>query len=788
VAQAFGMRPLQPSSWLKRGIRWLLLLVASVCLVSALGRLVRGVTWSLFLPVAVVAVTGGWIAGAARGRRVVQALVALGTGGVFLHFTGLADPLVRLLVAAFSAYTRLILWLFTRLPLDLSPLAASWSALLQRLAALLVRLAEWSVSLVSGRPSADPALSGLLWSALLWMTGFWSGWRLARDRGALDALAPGGLVLVLVLYYNGGDSALLLIYLAVLLVLMGVSHYDRLRRGWQRRGLDFSDSIASDSIFNVVLLAALLACTAALTPSLSWQDLLDKLRHADREGGDSVAVPSGLYTLQGADVYGSSGLPRYQSVGYPPQLSQDLVFTVSTGEFPPIAGPDVPLSVPHYYWRTMIYDVYTGQGWSSSLMQDIPLRASTPLVDIPPGYRIVRQQVHAFSEQNERTYWTGLLVESDSEMKIAWRLPPPLYPSPALAGDMLSSLTYGRDYSLVSILPQASEAQLRAADSDYPPEVTGTYLRLPASVPERVFALARQLTADSSTPYDRALSIEAYLRGFPYSLEVAPPPSGRDVVDYFLFTERKGYCSYYASAMVVLSRAAGLPARMVYGYSSGTYDPVKAQYEVRQADAHAWPEIYFPGIGWVEFEPTASQPVIARLAGEDAPVLSGQPSPPEPAAGWLGQQWRSFARTLTGRVLVALAGLVALFGLWQAGEIWVLLLMPSPRAVGSIYRRMEKGSALLLPGLGRCHTPHELETAFARSLGRLEKRWYRPASHAALKEVGQIVSLFERQFYSPDAPGRSQVRLGIRSWARLRWSLRVMGVSRSIRKKSASSS
>ena len=82
------------------------------------------------------------------------------------------------------------------------------------------------------------------------------------------------------------------------------------------------------------------------------------------------------------------------------------------------------------------------------------------------------------------------------------------------------------------------------------------------------------------------------------------------MADYFLFDLKQGYCDYYATSMVVLARAAGLPARLVVGYANGSYDHERAQYIVTENYAHSWVEIYFADIGWVEFEPTSSQPVI----------------------------------------------------------------------------------------------------------------------------------------------------------------------------------
>jgi len=396
-------------------------------------------------------------------------------------------------------------------------------------------------------------------------------------------------------------------------------------------------------------------------------------------------------------------------------------------------------------------------------------------MEIPPGYRVVRQQVHVLSDQNERVYWTGTFVQADTDMEIAWRIPPPFNPSPARDGDMLGTLTNTSDYNVVSALPQVSIAQLRGAGNDYPPDVTSNYLRLPESVPERVLGLAHEIAEASLTPFDRALAIEAYLRGYPYTLDVKPPPPGQDVVDYFLFTAQKGYCTYYASAMVVLSRAAGLPARIVFGYSSGSYNPTTAQYQVRQENAHAWPEIYFPGIGWVEFEPTASLPEISRPVVRPAPQPVPGASPDISWKDWLMEQWRSLTISTAGWMLLAVAGCTGIFAIWQASEIWFLQLMPAPRAICSLYTRLENNSQRLLPGLIRGHTPHELKDALIHQMEKMEKRPFRTTPETVSREVEQIVSLYEEQVFSQKAPEQPQIRAGIKAWAHLRWALRING-------------
>ncbi|MDR0671167.1 MAG: transglutaminase-like domain-containing protein [Oscillospiraceae bacterium] len=132
------------------------------------------------------------------------------------------------------------------------------------------------------------------------------------------------------------------------------------------------------------------------------------------------------------------------------------------------------------------------------------------------------------------------------------------------------------------------------------------YLSLPPELPDRVRALAGELTQDEETSYDKARALEAYLRGtFPYDLNTPPTPPTRDFVDYFLFDLRRGYCTYYASALAVMARAVGLPARYVEGFVPSS-DKIGPYYYATGKQAHAWVEIFFEGFGWIPFEPTAS--------------------------------------------------------------------------------------------------------------------------------------------------------------------------------------
>ena len=159
----------------------------------------------------------------------------------------------------------------------------------------------------------------------------------------------------------------------------------------------------------------------------------------------------------------------------------------------------------------------------------------------------------------------------------------------------------------------------------------------------------------------------------------APPADVVDVADYFLFDLRRGYCDYYATAFVVLARAAGLPARFATGFTAGSWDPVQRLWVVDEGNAHSWPEVFFPEVGWIPFEPTGGRPPLERV-GQDAEAAAGlasfEPLPPPPwTPDWLPLLW------LIPFALVAAVGIVVVRR-WRAAheDPWLGLLRWGQRA------------------------------------------------------------------------------------------------------------
>ena len=163
-------------------------------------------------------------------------------------------------------------------------------------------------------------------------------------------------------------------------------------------------------------------------------------------------------------------------------------------------------------------------------------------------------------------------------------------------------------YEGVSLLPVARPAEARSSGTEYPQRIRDIYLQLPPHLDPRIPELARRVTAREDNPFDKAIALESYLRGsFSYTLTLTGKP-GADPLAHFLFESKAGHCEYFASAMAVMLRTLGIPSRQVNGFLPGEYNDVAGDYIVRASDAHSWVEAYYPGSGWITFDPTPGAP------------------------------------------------------------------------------------------------------------------------------------------------------------------------------------
>ena len=445
-----------------------------------------------------------------------------------------------------------------------------------------------------------------------WFISSWAGYSLTRHQNYLRAVLPSAVGLLIIHNYDHSNPARLWImafFAFVALLLLGRLHYLQNRESWQARRILLSPDNGLELTSSMAIAAGLLILVSWTIPaSLSswnsaartwdkvtrpWQRFTEKMENAV----SALESPSGS---KRGEFYGSE-MPLGR--GWP--LSDAVMFSVEAPEIPSEQRP------PRYYWRGRSYNYFMNGQWYST---------GTDREEYSP------ETVNPFNVEAEgKTPATFKFKTGDSSFSLLYSPSEPIrvdhpgitFTQPSEASEDIIAwhafpwLKAGETYEVDTLIANPNSQQLQEAGTDYPDQVAEKYLQLPENFPASIKQLAQDITANAPTPYDKAAAITDYLRSnIEYASTVPNPPRNRDRLEWFLFDYKKGFCVYYASSEVTMLRSLGIPARMAVGFAQGDKDG--DSYTVRRLHAHAWPEVYFPGIGWVEFEPTASQPALSR--------------------------------------------------------------------------------------------------------------------------------------------------------------------------------
>ena len=752
----------------------ILVLIALQMMVYGVSSSLRNTDTTYFFHTCLIAALIGLGLGAAKlnGIQASAGIAALGIAGVWILGAGLSSPLIHLVEVVFSFIPQVVPAVRSQIQMDTTPILDAWLPIVQSSSALWVRVQTWWMGINRNVTINDALVRNMAWLLILWLVSAWIGW-FVRRRDAILALLPGMILLALVTSYSERKIETLWLMVFVLLLLMGVWSYKKHVSQWEKQKVDYSESIPFDVTQAVVFLSILIAALAFVTPSVSWREIRDYLRErsSENEAADMLGIRKPGGSSKNVPTQTPS-LPRDHLLSGGFANSQKIVMIIKTGELPPVPVSATMLTAPRYYWRSVTFDKYVGAGWETTLALPQTVEANTPLIPgLLRGYRPVHMDVEMVQPEG-KLFWSGMLYSADIPFTANWRVRPQssLFAdqSALLQADMFAALTKANAYKADSYIPVVTIEEMRKAPADYPNDIADRYLALPKSLPDRVHALARDITKGLANPYDKAKAVESYLRAtYPYDLDVPAPPKDQDVADYFLFDLKRGYCDYYATAMVVLARSSGLPARFVSGYSPGSYDAPNAQYVVREMHAHSWAEIYFTGIGWVEFEPTASEPEIERAKPEElAAVIEEAQSPAqkllirfhlEKAIYWL----------------LPLFSVVALLLIYFAFiEKWMVLRLSPSRAIERMYRRLYRLGRPLAGERTRAETAHEfihklsnkvnelnVDARFAKLLSRLQN------------EAVTLTNLYHSSLFVNYRVQKRDSHAAWNLWKRLRWRL-----------------
>jgi hypothetical protein len=768
-----------------------LLLASLACVIIGVTGHVKQLEAGFITWTSVFAVLTGWGLGRS-GLKAWQALaVAVMVGGVWIGlFPGrISIPVGSLLSESLALIHPTYLWITqeTATRPDLALWLEAAGILGRHTAVLFTHLLNWANGIFSGKGVSDPTVTALLWEAALGATAAWASWAVRRHGQSFVALLPAGALLAIVLNYNSGNTFILLTFLASLLLLAILTHHQSNEQNWEAARLDYSTESRLDLTLTAIPLVFVILIAAATAPFITIENInriLDNI--TNRSAKTSPGYSPGLSGQGSTDgVQPGSGLPLSHDTRDAPQHSGSIVMHIYTGELPPTTPDLLSQQVPVHYWRALTFDTYTGRRWLrgeaevAEYQRGVPARFAEELEaggtwSLPSGYQLLYQRVNILGPGDNKLYAAGSLVSVDQDYTVTWRSPRTDATGEPGGGDIYGATLQALTYRVKSLEVQPGLEALQNAGTDYPAWVVSHYLTLPALIPSRVISLSFDVTAAAATPFEKVKAIETYLRKFPYSLEVEAPPLDREVADYFLFDLQEGFCDYYATTMVVMARAVGVPARLVLGYAPGRYDSFQGRYEVRDSDEHAWVEIYFSGIGWVPFEPTAAYPEV-QYGG------SAAPSPPLPVREVL--EFSEPEPASLRRNLLMTAGVLALLAVVLGFTLFALGRIRQPKEPGvriaCIYQRLQRSAQPLTSAsphpLRPSNTPNELKQTLREVLAQIKgRKAERILASPAVAELHTLVELYNQAAFSPQQPGPLEEQISRRAWGRLGWRLWVL--------------
>lgn len=493
---------------------------------------------------------------------------------------------------------------------------------------------QWALDAISDGYNPDELVLTMLVSLLFWFLAYNATWHIYRIDRVWRVILPPGLVLLTNMVIHSGRESLdwhLIVFILMSLSLIVRSNIESREWEWSLSGIRAPGIVRRQ-------FAAIGIALSLLGLSLAWavptQGLQERL-HAFQEflASDPVQQMSELWSrliapIEGegpatTDYYGADLL----NLGGAVSLGNEVVLLV-----------DAPHSRFRYYWRSRVFERYIDGQWSPSADLRITDRSAPLALNMNNeviGFRRQAVTQHfTIVNASARIYYAApqpSTIDGTGRIDLIYTDKPENSSMNVSVARPLRVMKRGETYTATSLMSVATVQELRESGTNYPDWVSGANLYV-GQPNARVLNLSQQIVNDAGarTPYDRAKAIESWLRdNIVYNESIPAPPPNTDAVEWVLFDAKEGYCTYYATSMIVMLRHLGIPARLAAGFSQGAYDENIQRYVVREREAHTWVEVYFPGYGWIEFEPTAAEAPYNR-EGDDLAQPQDEPADPQP--------------------------------------------------------------------------------------------------------------------------------------------------------------
>jgi transglutaminase-like putative cysteine protease len=493
---------------------------------------------------------------------------------------------------------------------------------------VLLGLNEFS----AGRPVKDPLFFVTIFCIPYWFAALISGYQLTRHANALAAVLPNG-IMMFVIYFNHYTthdySWMFGLYIFVALLLVGRQKYLIDRENWRERHVHISPESGIDFNNTIMISAVILILLAWMAPSplafntqarTAWQTISKKI-FSKNEPFENMFAAAKNEKIPVADYYRNE-----LSLGTQAKQSAAVAFLVYV--------PPTAIEIPRLYWRGRVYDTFENGRWITTAVDGLNYEPQDGNFKIPDIENRISMSFtfNIYIKGQSILYSAAQPLWVSQRANIVYKKIPEAESMDIVVTQASPRLEAGDSYLVKALVANPTIAELRTSRAEYPSWVTERYLQLPNDFSVRIQSLAFEITADQENLYEKVAAITNYLRTeIKYEPSISFPAGTTDPLEYFLFDVKKGFCNYYASAEVLMLRSIGIPARLAVGFAQGESNLQNTFYTVRERDAHAWPEVYFPNYGWIEFEPTGNQETLNRpeKRADTSAAIPVLPSAPE---------------------------------------------------------------------------------------------------------------------------------------------------------------
>lgn len=622
-------------------------------------------------------------------------------------------------------------------------------------------LLAWMQGARSGVGSTDDAIFLLFLAVLTMLLGYVSMWLIFRSRSPWLAAAANGVVLLINLNYATDDKAVyaVIFLLAALLLIVRFNLVERMRI-WRRKGLRYPPELSWDFMQAGVIFIIVVMVTSAILPNNLVNGGLKTLWNGPNSPWQTVQTRfSNLFHISNGSGSTKVAFGKDLKISGNVNLPDSIVLTYR--------------SLASTYLQGLTFDTFDGHDWTIGPQQSVALPPNGTLLTETTVTRKIDQTISLVNAPDGNYIYTlgeprsysiptvaqydgiGLAATDSIGSFTSWQVPHPLQD--------------GASYEAVSTISTATIEQLRAVKSPsdapnlYPAAFLTRYTQLPSDLQDQsnqVYTTAKTATLKATNMYDQLQAIiNMFLnQGFQYSQQNPEPPANTDAATFFL-EQKQGYCTWFATGMVMMARSLGIPARVVEGFAPGSLDAKTQQYVVRGVSAHAWVQAYFPGYGWINFEPsvtggfssfhrsssstgtsTDDPPPPPRKTGANPPPAS-TPTPTKTTPVGVPVSVGPGDNGVVSAIAISFSTLLALLLLAVVGvALWWRLLFRRLSPISQTFARM----ALLGRFAGVRAEPAQTAAEYGATLAARV-----PDQHA---EITSITELYVRERWSPEAP------------------------------------